>query len=138
LLSAALEQALHDFASCLKPGGLLIIQNRNFDAVMTHRERWMEPQTHSEQNTEWIFQRFYDFDPDGLLTFHMVTLKRTDLGGWSQKEVSSRLRPILKADLVSALLTSGFTSQQSYGNMAGAAFDPETSGNLVISARLAD
>jgi glycine/sarcosine N-methyltransferase len=134
---AALEEALQDFAACLKPGGLLIIQNRNFDAVMTHRQRWMEPQAHSEQNTEWIFQRFYDFDPDGLLTFHMVTLKRTDREDWSQKEVSSRLRPILKADLVSALSAAGFTSIQSYGNMAGAAFDLELSGNLVITARFA-
>jgi ubiquinone/menaquinone biosynthesis C-methylase UbiE len=132
---AALEEALLDFAACLKPEGLLIIQNRNFDSVMTHHQRWMEPLAHSDQNTDWIFQRFYDFDPDGLLTFHMVTLKRSGLGDWSQNEVSSRLRPILQADLLSALSSAGFISLQSYGSMAGAAFDPETSGNLVITAK---
>ncbi len=131
-----LDDTLQDFTACLSPGGLLIIQDRNFDAVMLHHERWMEPQAHSEQNTDWIFQRFYDFDPDGLLTFNMVTLKRTDQESWSQKVVSSRLRPILQADLVSALSAAGFTSIQSYGNMAGVAFDPESSGNLVITARL--
>src|SRR4030042_845513 len=71
-----LDQALVDFAACLKPGGLLLIQNRNFDAVIANHDRWMEPQSHSEGKLEWVFQRFYDFDPDGLLTFNMVTLKR--------------------------------------------------------------
>lgn len=137
LLSAAeLKTALLDFAACLIPGGLLLIQNRNFDAVMLTHERWMEPQSHSEADADWIFQRFYDFDPDGLLTFNMVTLKRVSHGDWSQKVVTSRLRPLLKTELVSAFAQAGFESLMSYGNMGGSAFDPQTSGNLVILARL--
>ena len=95
----------------------------------------MEPQSHSEANSEWIFQRFYDFDPDGLLTFHMVTLKRPDQGKWSQTVASSRLRPLLKDELFSSLARAGFESIASYGNMSGDFFNPDASGNLVISAR---
>ena len=29
---------------------------------------------------EWIFQRFYDFEPDGLLTFNMVTFNERSPG----------------------------------------------------------
>lgn len=130
-----LDATLIDFARCLKPGGMLLVQNRNFDAVMHHHNRWMDPQSHTEGDTEWIFQRFYDFDPDGLLTFNMITLKREGQGDWSQKAVTSRLRPLLQDDLVSALSFAGFVGIQSFGNMSGDAFDPDTSGNLVISAR---
>jgi len=131
-----LRAALADFAACLRPGGMLLIQNRNFDAVMAHHERWMEPQSYSAEDGEWIFQRFYDFDPDGLITFNMVTLKRQGAQGWTQKVVSSRLRPLLKEDLVDALLQAGFEGIAAYGNMTGASFDPESSPNLVLLAHL--
>lgn len=130
-----LDQALVDFAACLKPGGMLLIQNRNFDAVIANHDRWMEPQSHSEGQVEWIFQRFYDFDLDGLLTFNMVTLKRGPQGKWTQDVVTSRLRPILKVELFLSLSEAGFVGLIPFGNMAGAPFDPELSSNLVILAK---
>jgi glycine/sarcosine N-methyltransferase len=130
-----LDQALVDFVACLKPGGLLLIQNRNFDAVIANHERWMEPQSHSEGQVEWIFQRFYDFEPDGLLTFNLVTLKRTMQSKWTQEVVTSRMRPILKVELLFSLSAAGFVSLIPYGNMAGAPFNPETSSNLIVVAR---
>ena len=136
LTRSELDSALLDFAACLKPGGLLLVQNRNFDSVMAHHERWMEPQSHSEAGTEWIFQRFYDFDPDGLLTFNMVILKRENQGNWTQNAVTSRLRPLVQNELVSAISEAGFETIESYGNMNGDPFDSETSGNLVVLAKL--
>lgn len=61
LTPAHLALALTDFAACLCSGGLLLIQNRNFDAVLAQHERWMEPQSHREGDTERLFLRFYDF-----------------------------------------------------------------------------
>ncbi len=131
-----LSKTLTDFAACLRSGGLVLIQNRNFDAVMSHRERWMEPQSHVEGQEEWIFQRFYDFDPDGLLTFNMVTLKRQGVENWSQKVACARLRPWLNDELTNALSQAGFMSIIQYGDMAGTAYEVETSPNLVILAHL--
>jgi hypothetical protein len=34
---------------------MIIIQNRNFDAVIENRNRWMEPQNHIEGTQEWSF-----------------------------------------------------------------------------------
>lgn len=129
-----LDHALVDFAACLRPDGLLLIQNRNFDAVMANHDRWMEPQSCSEGQVEWIFQRFYDFESDGLLTFNIVTLKRGMPGKWTQDVVTSRLRPILKDEIFSSLSETGFVNLIPFGNMAGAPFNPETSPNLVILA----
>ena len=39
LTADALHETLTDFAAVLRPGGLLLIQNRNFDAVMAGQAR---------------------------------------------------------------------------------------------------
>lgn len=129
-----LAASLADFAACLHPGGLLIIQNRNFDAVLESRQRWMEPQTHREGDTEWLFLRFYDFLPNDLLNFQIVTLRRQGEAAWQQSVVTNRLRPLRHAELVDALIAAGFKSIQAYGSMAGDPFDAATSANLIVTA----
>jgi glycine/sarcosine N-methyltransferase len=130
-----LDKTLADFAATLKPGGMLLIQNRNFDAVVANHARWMDPQSHTEDGAEWIFQRFYDFEPDGLLTFNMIILKRLGHGSWSQQVISSRLRPILKFELILSLSEAGFETLKLFGKMGGSAFNPDLSPNLVVLAR---
>lgn len=135
LSAAELHAALSDFAASLRPGGTFIMQNRNFDAVMSTRARWMEPQAHREGDTERIFLRFYDYEPDGLITFNILTLKREGQGAWQQKVSASRLRPLLQAELGGALDAAGFTGVQWFGSLAGEPFNPSNSGNLVVVAQ---
>jgi len=145
LTPASLAAALADFAACLRPGGLVLLQNRNFDAVLAQRERqpessaarWMEPQSHRERESEWLFLRFYDFEPDGLLAFNVVTLRRHGTDAWTQQVTTTRLRPLRQAELTVALSAAGFGVIASYGTMSGAPFEAETSGNLVVTAKLA-
>jgi SAM-dependent methyltransferase len=132
-----LSAALADFADCLKPGGIVLIQNRNFDAVMKKRERWMEPQIAREGQSEWLFLRFYDFESDGLLTFNVVTLRREGANVWTQSVMATRLRPFLLEEMNSALGAAGFKSIACFGDMAGARFDAVNSSNLVMQARFA-
>ncbi len=129
-----LSATLMDFAACLRPGGKLIIQSRNFDAVLVHKERWMEPQAHHEGEREWIFLRFYDYDPDGLITFNIITLHRSGGGTWQQRVDATRLWPQRQAELTAALGAAGFRELALYGSLGGAIFDPAASGNLVIVA----
>lgn len=135
LTPADLEITLEDFNSCLHTGGLLLVQNRNFDAVLADRDRWMGPQGQEEGETEWLFLRFYDFDPDGLLTFNMVRLMREQGEDWNQEVSSTRLWPLSEHELVPALQGAGFGDLMLYGDMGGAPFDPDVSPNLVIAAR---
>jgi SAM-dependent methyltransferase len=153
LTPADLEAALADFAACLRPGGLLLIQNRNFDAVLARRERWMGPQAHWDGDAEWLFLRFYDFEPDGTLTFNLLTLRRAlpspspspqpsplqgeGEGAWSQKVTSTRLWPLRQEELVAALETVGFGGITCFGDMQGGPFDPQVSGNFIVAGRRA-
>jgi 2-polyprenyl-3-methyl-5-hydroxy-6-metoxy-1,4-benzoquinol methylase len=134
LTSADLAAALADFAACLRPGGLLLIQNRNFDAVLAKRQRWMDPQYHRGGDAEWLFVRFYDFESDGTLTFNLMTLRRSGAGAWNQQVTSTRLRLLRKEELVAALSEAGFGSIMCYGDMGGIPFDPGCSPNLVVTA----
>lgn len=130
LLSAhAVDNALADFATVLRPGGLLVIQNRNFDRVWARRERFMPPQAYRDDAGEWLFVRFYDYR-ETTVDFNMVRLKRS-ADGWSQDVESTELRPIFRDDLAAALATSGMSEVGCYGSYDGSAFDPEQSGDLI-------
>jgi glycine/sarcosine N-methyltransferase len=139
LTPAELAAALADFAACLRPGALLLIQNRNFDRVLARGERWMDPQVHQEGEKEWLFLRFYDFEPNGSLTFNLVTLRREGegegRGDWHQRVSATRLRPLRHEDLVAALTAAGFAEITCWGDMQGVSFEPEVSPNLVVAAR---
>jgi glycine/sarcosine N-methyltransferase len=135
LTAPALRATLVDFASVLRPGGLLLIQNRNFDAVMAQRARWMSPQSRRQGGREWIFLRFYDFEPEGTLAFNVVTLARQDGEAWAQRVEATRLYPWRYDELVAGVSTAGFEDLHCYGDMSGASFDRESSGNLVFTAR---
>lgn len=131
LAPEALHTALADFAACLRPGGVLLIQNLNYDRVLARQERWMDPQARREGDQEWLFLRFYDFDPDGLLTFNVVRLLRSG-DRWEQQVMSTRIWPLRQAELAGALRMAGFTEVVCWGDMQGAPFDAEESPNLVI------
>ncbi len=132
LTASSVAGALADFATVLRPGGLLVIQNRNLDRVWAERQRFMPPQVHQEDGGEWIFVRFYDFHP-ATLTFNMLRLRRGS-EGWVQDLESTQLRPIFQRDLILGLAEAGFGEVILYGDYAGSAFDARESGDLIAVA----
>ncbi|MGC8788049.1 MAG: hypothetical protein ACP5Q1_11560, partial [Anaerolineae bacterium] len=95
---------------------------------------WQEPQYHREGEREWLFLRFYDFEPDGTLTFNLVTLVRQGAGEWKQYVNATRLWPQRRDELLQALQKAGFTELTCWGDMQGHPYELEQSGNLVIVA----
>ena len=95
----------------------------------------LEPQARREGDAEWLFLRFYDFEPAGTLTFNLVTLRREGMGDWSQQVAAVRLWPLRRDELVEALATAGFGEITCWGDMQGAPFEPNWSPNLVVTAR---
>jgi SAM-dependent methyltransferase len=136
LSGAAVAEALSDFSAVLRPGGLLVIQNRNFDRVWRKRERFMPPQSHQDSTGEWIFVRFYDFHEE-LLTFNMLRLQRA-AEGWSQSVEATELRPVFSKDLVSTLASTGFNPVTLYGSYDGSPFEPAASDDLIAVAVRSD
>ncbi|HWR66861.1 MAG TPA: methyltransferase domain-containing protein [Bellilinea sp.] len=133
LTAADRRTALTDFSACLRPGGILVTQNRNFDKVLAARERWMEPQSFTDSAGDWIFLRFYDYLPDGLINFNIITLQRA-AAGWQQTVTTTQLYPLRQAELLAGLAEAGFDAVQLFGSMDGSPYDPVTSDNLIVSA----
>lgn len=128
----ALKKSLEGFASSLRPEGILIIQNRNYDRVWENQERFMPLTVHREGNQEWLFFRFMDFGQT-TLTFNMVTLHRAS-SGWEYHIGSTELRPLLHAPLEALLRDAGFARIEAHGDYRGSPFDPGESGDLIVVA----
>lgn len=127
-----LKKALQDFRDLLRPGGMLLLQMRNFDLVMGEKKRWMEPQTVKEGTTEWLFIRFYDFEADGKIQFNILSLHRKPNTPWHTQLTSTHLLPIFSEKLKAELTTLGFRDIRLYGNLAAAPYEPGSSGDLVL------
>jgi len=134
LTEADLLAALADWHAVLRPGGLVLVQNRNMDAVIDRRDRWMPVQQRDAGDREWLFLRFYDFGED-YLTFNVVTLVRSAGEPWRQRTDATRLMPWRREQLVAAFTQVGFGEISCYGDMAGGVYDELSSGNLVLTAR---
>jgi glycine/sarcosine N-methyltransferase len=133
---AALDGALEDFRAVLRPGGLLLLQNNNYDAILSRQKRFMGVASREDRGEEYLFFRFFDLGP-GLLTFHVVTFVKA-AGTWSFSEDSAPQRPVLAGDLGPRLVSLGFRDIALFGDLQGHGFDETTSPNLVVVAHPRD
>lgn len=131
---ADLEKALIDLRDLLRPGGLLLLQIRNFDLIMGEKKRWMEPQTVWDGTTEWLFLRFYDFETDGRIQFNILSLHRKANAPWHTQLTSTHLLPIFSVKLSQELITLGFSNIRLYGNLGAEPYAAGSSGDLVLLA----
>ncbi|MBD3167544.1 methyltransferase domain-containing protein [bacterium] len=124
-----LKQTLSSIYTLLKPEGVFVFQNRNYDRLLKTGERFLLPLTHRQADNEQIFFRFNDFK-DHKVQFNVVHFTRVG-EGWIHEVHSMDLEPIRQEVMESLLRESGFTALNFYGDFSGTPFDPETSADLV-------
>lgn len=129
-----LTETLADFAALVKAGGSMILQSRNFDRILKYQLRWMDPQAVDDKNKHYVFFRFYDFLPNDLIRFNILTLNGGVSQNWQTELDSTLLFPTRSEHLLAEILKVGFEEVRFYGNMAGESFDPENSSDLVAVA----
>jgi SAM-dependent methyltransferase len=136
---ASLDACLTDFGRLLRPAGLLVIQNRNYDRVLRERQRFMPLAARTDGAGESLFLRITDFPPAGspegdLIDFTIVTLTKRE-GAWSQSVMSTPLRAIRRLTLERALASAGFSSAAMYGGYAMTPHDSPDASDLVVVAK---
>lgn len=132
-----LTAALRSMAEVLRPDGLLVLQNLNYDLRWRTQPRWFMAQGGELEGRPVLVWRFADYDmPAGRIHFH-IALFREDRKDWAVQVYTTPQRPLFRADLLAALADSGFNAIETYGKMALAPepFAPDRSGDLVIVAR---
>ncbi len=132
---AALEGALADFARLLRPGGLLVVQNRNYDAVLAGPGRSVHLNAREEPDGETLFVRLSERRGGQSLDFSILTLRKR-AGSWSADLATTPLRAITRAAMEEALGRAGFSSVEIYGDYSRAAYGAPKTGDLVAIARL--
>ena len=134
LTAEALADALSDMASVLRPGGVLIVQNRNFDRVLAERERFMQPETHCTAEGEWVFLRFYDWGEE-TLRFNMVRLFRGADAPWVSQVRYTYLYPWRAQQLVRALEETGFCVRRTLGSYRAEPHAEATTDLILVAER---
>jgi glycine/sarcosine N-methyltransferase len=129
----SLRACLDDFAALVKPGGIVVIQNRNYDRVLRERRRFMPLSSRREGEGDTLFLRFTEFGDGESIQFTIVTLKKR-AGEWSQAVQTTPLRALRRGTLESELVRAGFSSVQVYGSYALAGFDAPGAADLVALA----
>jgi SAM-dependent methyltransferase len=132
-----LEAALRGLAGVLRPGGLLITQNLNYDLRWRTRPRSIGVQSGMLDGQEHLVWRFADYDLTAVrIAFHIAVFRRAG-DGWHVQTYTTPQRPLFYADLLAALAASGFTDVEVFGQMTwpAPAFAPDLSPDLVAVAR---
>ncbi len=127
-----LNRALADMAAVLRRGGLLVIQQLNYDRILAEQRRFLGTSSGVRGEVEYLFFRFYDFHGEKL-TFNVVTFRK-EAGQWSFQVGSTSLRATRQGEVAEALARAGFDSVQWYGSYGKEPFDPASSGDLVAVA----
>ena len=136
-----LVAALRGMAGVLRPGGLFLTQNLNYDLRWARQPRFFGAQGGVLDGREVLVWRFADYDQTaGRIAFHIALFRKREgaeaARDWDVQVHTTPQRPLFHADLLSALAEAGFAGVRAYGRMAlpFEAFDPQQSGDLVVLA----
>jgi SAM-dependent methyltransferase len=148
LTQADLVAALRGMAAVLRPGGLFITQNLNYDLRWQAQPRFFAAQGGLHEGQEVLVWRFADYDvPAGRIAFHVALFRKgprpeSPAGAqeWQVQVHTTPQRPLFLADLTAALAETGFGETLICGRMALPLepFDADRSGDLVVVARKGD
>ena len=120
--------ALEAFRKILRPGGLLLLQNLNYDRILASREKIQSIREHGGTT----FVRYYEYEA-ALIQFHILKIQREP--GSIQHELNTvALRPIPKDEIVALLARLGFREIKVHGGIALDEFRADSSRDLVVLA----
>jgi SAM-dependent methyltransferase len=137
LSEADLLEALADLAACLRPGGLLILHNLNYDRRWQVRPRWFAVDSGLYQGRQVLVWRFADYidAAEPRINFHIAFLQQGEDGNWTVEVSSTPQRPLFQADLARLLPVTGLSDIAYYGDLTGNPFVLDASPDLVVVAR---
>ncbi|GEM_PF-107940 len=128
-----LDASLKSMYDAVLPGGVVIIQNNNYDLIVGRRERFMPLAARKANGREYLFQRFFDFHGD-TLTFNLVIMVK-DSDGWTMHVNAIPQRALTSDLLVSRLKAVGFEHIKLFGGYPAEPFEKLRSDAMVVIAQ---
>ena len=131
--SEDLDASLSGMVQVLRPGGLLLLHNLNYDKRLAEKPRFFKLDSGLLDDREVLVWRMADYE-ESTIIFHTALFQREDGGKWTVQVHSTAQRPLLRGDLVDRLHGLGLVNVRAYGNLKGEPFVVSSSGDLVLAA----
>jgi len=131
---AELEASLQGMLRVLRPGGLLLLHNLNYDRRWVERPRFMKLDSGIIDGQEVLIWRLADYTETGII-FHTALFDR-DPGApahWRVTVDSTPQKPLFAVPLTAQLRQLGFDEIQAFGSLQGEPFLADKSGDLVLA-----
>lgn len=120
---ADLLQALREMRAVLRKGGLLMLQQRNYDMLLKKKKRFFPVSIRKDE----VFFYALDYLP-GKITFNVIDV---ETGTGKFNVYSSDYNPLKKGRLAALLRKAGFKSIAFYGDYNSSKFDVENDWSLL-------
>jgi ubiquinone/menaquinone biosynthesis C-methylase UbiE len=133
LTQRELDRAIRSIKDVLAPGGIFITQNRNYPRILRDNLRFMPPTSAEWEGRECIFFRMLDIHTPRRIDFHIIRFLR-EAQGWNYKIQTTRLRPIQKTHIESALKRAGFKKIRHYADYSFTPFSINKTLDLITVA----
>lgn len=128
---ADLTKIIEGLYAILNPGGLLVLQTRNYETILKNQERFQPPISNRSGIDETIFFRVLDFSAKSMECSIVKFHKHENQ--WNNQVLTTEVFPYLKTDLEEMLKGAGFKDINVYRNFNLEDFD-KNSPDLIFVA----
>lgn len=128
-----LKKVFQEVYKCLNPGGLFVLQTKNYDYILKSQTRFMPPTGSRNGTEETIFFRVFDFLPK-TLNFSVVRFRWHE-NRWESSVQTTEIYPYSKRDLESALKAVGFSKLTCYRNYNFEDYDPNGMDLIIVGEK---
>lgn len=131
-----LRAAFSDFATAVRPGGIVVLHLLNHDRLLESRVRAIVPKVRDTQDGMRVFLRLIDYGADAsVLDFDFVTLTRHPDGDWEMSSRRSQHTVLTAATLSVELRAAGFGAVELFGDHNGRSLDVRQDESVIVVAR---
>ncbi len=103
-----LTAALASIKTRLKPGGLLLVSIRDYDALIAEKPIFNSERVHDEPDGRRIAFQVWDWESDGRSYRLNQFLIKENEGGYELKHFESELRALLRDEIMTAVQGAGY------------------------------
>lgn len=127
--------ALQGIAGALRPGGIFLTQNLNYDRRWREKAKFFPVLSGETSDEEVLLVKFADYEAV-FINFHAMFLTRPKPhGAWQTQVRTSRQIPLFRDRLADLLAQAGFGNLCFWGDYAKSPFEETQSSDLIVLAK---
>ncbi len=127
------KKLFQEVYKCLNPGGLFVVQSRNYDHLLKRQARFMPPTGSRNGTEETVFFRVLDFHAKS--TDLNVVRFRWHENRWESSVQTTKIYPCLKKAVDADLHSAGFSKLTYYRNFNFEDYDPAGAEFVIVAEK---